>query len=98
MVSTDIRVFCQDCAARWFVTFDGHECKPTPIEAMILAHFKMNYHRPAIITGHCKIEKTGPVNVLFNVGNLGVYKLSGTLTGWESSVRIYVEEVVAPQQ
>ena len=89
---------CKDCAARWFITFDGQECKPTPIDVIALTiGVSINLHRPAVIRGHCKITRAGPVNVSFNVGALRGRHTGDAYTGWESSVRIYIEEVEAPQ-
>ena len=100
MITSGIRLYkCSNCAARWFVTFDGQECKPAPIDASIyISDQKLNLHRPAVIGGHCKISKSGSVNVAFNVGELSGLKTGDAFTGWRSSVRIYIEEVEAPQQ
>ena len=100
MITSGIRLYkCSNCAARWFVTFDGQECKPTPIDALIfISDHNLNLHRPAVISGHCKISKSGSVNVAFNVGALSGFETGDAYTGWRSSVRIYIEEVEAPQQ
>ena len=97
MISSDLSLYgCNDCAARWFVTFDGRECYPTPIDMSAYVYGpKLNLHRPAVMTGHCKISKSGSVNIGFNVAPL---RRTGTVwTGHLTSVRIYIEEVEAPQ-
>ena len=44
------------------------------------------------------LNKSGPVNVAFNVGQSSGIRTGDAYTGWRSSVRIYIEEVEAPQQ
>ena len=91
---------CSRCAARWFITFDSQECKRTSIDGIIYTHNAptVNVHRPAVIRGHCKLNKSGAVDVAFNVGALSTWPKVHVLTGWSSSMRIYIEEVEAPQQ
>ena len=105
MVSSDMRLAnCDNCCRRWFVTFDGQECAPVPIDGLVYIKFgagnrEKNLHRPRVITGHCKISKSGQVNVAFNVGNCqGDSRFADALTGFKSSTRIYIEEVGEPQK
>ena len=104
VASSDMRIYgCNDCCKRWFITFDGQECSTVAIDGIVFMEFgagtrHKNLHRPRVIRGHCRIDKQGAVNVALNVGkckhrpkNVDAY------TGWESSTRIYIEEVVAPQ-
>ena len=86
---------CNKCCKRWFVTFNGLECTPVPIDVVVfmdLGHGK-NLLRPRVITGHCKIPKNHLINVALNVGNCPGYATWDAYTGWQSSTRIYVEEV-----
>ena len=94
---------CTGCGARWFIAFDGQECKPLPIDVVAYTTHSAWLHRPGVITGHCKINKTGSVNVAFNVGAVPRSAEGGPVTGnpwtgWESTMRIYIEEVEPPQQ
>ena len=100
MVSGDMRISnCDTCCKRWYVTFDGKESNP-PIEA-IIAVWKgrgtANIHRPRIIRGHLQIPNPGNVNVELRVGNCRHWGPGDAYTGWQSTVRIFIEEVNAPQ-
>ena len=97
-----MRIFgCNSCCKRWFVTFNGAECTPVPIDVLVRVQNEDwkwgNLHRPRVITGHCKIPKSGKVTVGFNIGNCPIYGDSNGHTGWESSTRIIIEEVNPPQ-
>ncbi len=99
-----MRIFnCDKCCARWFITFDGAECSPVPIDVVVYmkngtgTRLK-DLHRPRVIFGHCKIQKKGTVSVALNVGNCAGYKnVAYPHTGWNSATRIYIEEIEAPQ-
>ncbi len=83
------------------MTFDGEECKPVPIDAVLSQSMgkAANVHRPGVISGHCKINKAGTVIVALNIGNCdGTEHVSGdAYTGWNSATRIYLEEIQSPQ-
>ncbi|XP_066930896.1 collagen triple helix repeat-containing protein 1-like [Clytia hemisphaerica] len=103
VVSSGMRITnCNQCCKRWFVTFDGHECAPVPIDGIVYMHegtgnrYK-NQHRPQVITGHCKISKSNIINVALNVGNCNGYGNVDAQTGWNSATRIQIEEVDEPQ-
>ena len=81
------------------MTFNGAECSPVPIDIVVYLETNAGHdaHRPRVITGHCGISKTGPVDVSLNVGNCAGYGDWYAETGWNSSTRIYVEEIESPQ-
>jgi len=102
-VSSSMRIYgCNGCCKRWYVTFDGVECTPVPIDvAVYMANLDGKFgdlHRPRIIKGYCKIAKAGLVNVGFRLGNCHGYGNADAYTGWNSSTRIMVEEVEPPQE
>ena len=83
---------------RWYVTFDGEECKaPVQLDAVILLELDDNLHRPGTIDGHCLINKKGLINVEYRIGNCPGYGNSDGATGWNSSSRVYIEEVFPSQ-
>ncbi len=90
------------CCKRWFITFDGAECSPVPIDGVVFmqkgtgANIK-NLLRPRVILGRCKLQQKGPVKVALNVGNCRGYGNVDAYTGWNSATRIYVQEIEAPQ-
>ena len=95
---------CDDCCARWFVTFDGKECPALPIDGVVYmekgtgAHVK-SIHRPRVITGACLLSKTGTVNIALNVGRChGNSIIADAVTGWNSATRIMIEEIGKPQE
>ncbi len=90
---------CDMCCARWFITFDGAECTPVPIDGIVYMHKGIGKEplRPRVILGRCMIQKKGTVNVALNVGNCRGYGNVDAYTGWNSATRIYVEEIEAPQ-
>lgn len=86
------------CCARWFITFDGVECSPIPIDGIAYHRDNEDVVRPHVFTGYCKIQKrNGTVDVALNVGACPGITHGNPLTGWESSTRIIVEEVEPPQ-
>ena len=93
--------YCNFCCKRWFVTFNGVECTPVPVDVVVLMENQdgnfVNLHRPRVITGHCKILKSGKITVGFNIGNCHGFGNSDGYTGWLSSTRIMIEEVNPPQ-
>ena len=103
-VASNMRIYnCDNCCARWFITFDGAECSPVPIDGVVYMYngtgprYKA-LHRPRVILGRCKIQKKGTVSVALNVGKCnGVVKIADAHTGWNSATRIYIEEIEAPQ-
>ncbi len=99
-VASNMRVaVCDNCCKRWYVTFDGVECAPVPLDGVVfMARGKtQNNHRPQVVAGHCKITRKGIVNVALNVGNCPGHGNADAYTGWNSATRIYVEEIEAPQ-
>ena len=92
---------CDNCCKRWFVTFNGAECTPVPVDVVVYMYNEDgklgNLHRPRVIIGHCKIPKSGKVTVGFNIGNCPGFGGSNGYTGWISSTRIMIEEVNPPQ-
>ncbi|XP_066923446.1 collagen triple helix repeat-containing protein 1-like [Clytia hemisphaerica] len=100
IISVNTKVdYCNKCCKRWYVTFNGVECSPVPIDIIVFLESNANHdaHRPRIITGHCEVSQTGPVEVALNVGNCVGYGDAHAETGWNSSTRIYVEEIGQPQ-
>jgi len=102
-ISSAMRIHaCNGCCKRWFVTFDGTECSPVPIDVIVYMENEDgkygNLHRPRVITGHCQYAKSGSVKVGFHVGNCNGYGNADAYTGYNSSTRIFVEEVDPPQQ
>lgn len=101
---------CNMCCKRWYVTFDGAECSPVPIDIVVYLNNDdgnySNFMTPRILTGHCKVpsrstsgkSQENVVNVGFNIGKCRGYGPSDGYTGWNSAVRILVEEVNAPLQ
>ena len=101
---------CNMCCKRWFVTFNGSECSPVPIDIVVYLNNKdssySNFMEPRILAGHCKIpsksnngtSSENVVNVGFNIGHCRGFGPSDGYTGWNSAVRIFVEEVNRPFQ
>ena len=93
---------CNTCCKRWFVTFDGKECDPVPIDGVVYMNLgtgdRKSLHRPRVVRGHCKVSKNHQVNVALNVGDCQSYGNADASTGWNSATRIYIEEVDEPQQ
>eukprot|EP00111_Clytia_hemisphaerica_P008002 TCONS_00023253-protein len=102
-VSSVMRIHnCNKCCKRWFVTFDGQECAPVPIDGIVYMHAgagnrMKNLHRTRVIAGHCKVSKKNQINVALNVGDCTGYPGGDASTGWNSATRIYIEEVDQPQ-
>ncbi len=100
--ASDMRIAsCDNCCKRWFITFDGTECSPVPIDGVLYMQTgkTINNHRPQVILGRCKIQKKGTVNIALNVGDWH-WQNDGNADaciGWNSATRIYVEEIEAPQ-
>lgn len=85
---------------RWFVTFDGVECSPVPIDAVeyISNTVVINRLQSRTITGLCKVRTNRSLIVIgFNIGNCDGYGDADGYTGWNSATRILVEEVNPPQ-
>ena len=103
-VSSNMRIAgCSNCCKRWYVTFNGSECTPVPIDGVVYMHAGTgsqfnNLHRPRVVAGHCKINKKGRVNVALNVGDCPNHNGGDAHTGWDSATRIHVEEMEPPQQ
>ena len=91
---------CDNCCDRWYITFDGKECAPVPIDGIVYMSTGTgkDLHRSRVITGHCKVSKNHKVNVALNVGNCHGYGNADAYTGWNSATRIYIEEVDEPQE
>ncbi|XP_066925940.1 collagen triple helix repeat-containing protein 1-like [Clytia hemisphaerica] len=99
MVSISSNIYqgkAQACS-RWFVTFDGKECSPHPIEHAYYRGTTSNAngdHIPFTMNGVCKINKSGVVSVGFNVGKCsGFDSLGDAYTGFNTVTRIVVEEL-----
>ncbi len=98
-VQTAMRIMdCEKCCKRWYVTFDGEECKPVPIDGIVYISngTAQNIHRTSVISGHCQLNKANTIKVALNIGNC--YKYSDgadAYTGWNSATRIYLEEMKA---
>ena len=82
---------------RWYITFDSSECSPVPIDGIVYTETTNDIHRSRSIIGHCKIQKSGTINVALNVGDCQGYTGGDAYTGWNSSTRIYIEEIEPPQ-
>ena len=74
-VTTNMRI-CKsvNLCKRWFVTFDGLECSPVPIDGVVFTESKDDLHRTRSIIGHCKIQKNGIIKVGLNLGDCNGYK------------------------
>ncbi|XP_066920460.1 collagen triple helix repeat-containing protein 1-like [Clytia hemisphaerica] len=102
-VISNLRIYnCDNCCSRWFVTFNGQECTPVPIDGIVYMKYgkgdrEKNLHRPQVITGRCKISKIGHINVGFNIGECAEKNTADAFTGWQQATRIYVEEIEGPQ-
>uniref|UniRef100_A0A7M5XEJ2 CTHRC1 C-terminal domain-containing protein n=1 Tax=Clytia hemisphaerica TaxID=252671 RepID=A0A7M5XEJ2_9CNID len=76
-VKTSARIHedpCSLCCARYYVTFNGHECSPVPIDqAITLNDSKDNWDWiPFTIRGICKLNHySGNIKVGLNVGQCG---------------------------
>ena len=96
VVSSTMRVHnCNSCCKRWYVTFNGKECSPVPIDGVVYlwrGKGTQDPHRSRVITGHCQNIAAGTVNVGFYVGNCAGYGNADAYTGWNSAMRIYIEE------
>ena len=85
---------CANCCKRWFITFDGQECSPFPIDQVHYRGATTNgEHIPLGLKGLCKINKTGTVKVGLNIGNCKGHGDAKGYTGWNSVSRIVIEEV-----
>lgn len=104
VVTTSTRIYnCDGCCMRWFVSFDGRECSPVPIDVVVYMYKGKggrldNLHRPRVIRGNCLVKKTGLINVQLQVGKCRGYGQFDAYTGWNSATRIYLEEVDPPQK
>ena len=83
---------------RWFITFDGSECEPVPIDGVVYTETTDDMHRTRSIIGHCEIQRSGTIKVALNLGHCDQGKRHGdAMGGWNSSTRIYIEEIDPPQ-
>lgn len=97
-VTTNMRIYkSAGLCKRWYITFDGSECNPIPIDGIVFTDVQEDLHRTRSIIGHCKIQKSGIINVALNVGDCGGYTGGDAMTGYKSSTRIYIEEIEPPQ-
>ena len=98
-VTTNMRIYnSYNLCKRWYITFDGSECTPIPIDGIVYSNTNEDLHRTRSIIGHCKIQKRGPINVALNLGDCPGYTGGDAMTGWKSFTRIHVEEIEPPQQ
>ncbi|XP_066933330.1 collagen triple helix repeat-containing protein 1-like [Clytia hemisphaerica] len=81
--------------SRWFVTFDGKECSPHPIDHVFYRGYKgQSEYIPFTMNGVCKINKSGIVSVGFNVGKCkAITNIGDAYTGFRSVTRIVIEEL-----
>ena len=94
---------CAGCCKRWYITFDGGECSPVPIDGIVfIAHgavpLQHDLHHVRTFSGHCQINRTGMIKVGLSIGDCAGVKAGDGMTGWKSSTRIYVEEIQPPQK
>ncbi|XP_066930461.1 collagen triple helix repeat-containing protein 1-like [Clytia hemisphaerica] len=94
---------CAGCCKRWYITLDGGECSPVPIDGIVyISHaavpLQHDLHQVRTFSGHCQINRTGTVKVALSIGDCAGVKGGHGMTGWKSSTRIYVEEIEAPQK
>ncbi|XP_031550808.1 collagen triple helix repeat-containing protein 1-like [Actinia tenebrosa] len=99
----NLRVYdCNVCCKRWFFTFNGAECQvPRAIDGIVYLRKGKgteDLHRVRHIEGHCDKIHKGPVRVGFNVGNCASSASGDAYTGWQSTSRLFIEEVPRPQQ
>ena len=82
---------------RWFLTFDGVECKdPAAIDAIVYQGIDLNIVRPANIEGYCTGIAKGLVRVGLHVGQCHGFGISNAYTGWNSVSKIIIEESEPP--
>ncbi|XP_066921674.1 collagen triple helix repeat-containing protein 1-like isoform X2 [Clytia hemisphaerica] len=93
-ISSNIRQGKNKACSRWFVTFDGNECSPYPIDHLYYRSTANDDYIPFTLKGVCKINKSGVVSVGFNVGKCsGFDSLGDVYTGWNQVTRIVIEEL-----
>ena len=93
---------CDNCASRWYFTFNGAECSsPGSVEGAVYMYRRYrnrSLHRHRHIEGHCNNIQRGKVRVGFWVGKCKGEKLADAETGWQTVSRIFIEEVPKAQQ
>ena len=91
---------CSSCCKRWFITFNGAECRgPLPIDAVLrIPSTSSNDYRHGAIEGYCNHIRKGSIRVGINIGNCPSYGSSNGYTGWKSVSRLIIEEVPQSQQ
>lgn len=90
-----MRVLTESVCNRWFFTFNGAECS-TPIDTMVYSVGKSS--SKTTFEGYCPGINKGPVKVGLNVGSCNNYTGGDAHTGWNSVIRIIVEEVEPPKK
>lgn len=88
---------CTRCCARYFITFDGQECQPIPIDGIIWMKDNHQIYRPNSFGGYCETKNNGTVTVALNIGKCSSYPSGNTYTGFDSATRIIIEEVEPSQ-
>ena len=90
---------CDNCCKRWFITFNGAECRgPMAIDAVLwIPSRKQPIHIPGYLEGYCENVHRGKIRVGINIGNCVGYGNSNGRTGWNSVSRLIIEEVPKPQ-
>ena len=97
---SNFRLNCNStCCKRWFVTFNGAECRgPLPIEAVYwLRSRSQDNHIPGAIEGFCDNIHKGRIRVGIKIGNCVEYGHADGETGWNTVSRLLIEEVPRPQ-
>ncbi|XP_072021043.1 collagen triple helix repeat-containing protein 1-like [Amphiura filiformis] len=92
----NMRVYgCHGCCKRWYITFNGAECSPIPIDGAVYQTNtnNMNLLRHRNIGGYCMNIAAGSVVVRAMVGDCSGYGNYDAESGWNSASRIIVREV-----
>uniref|UniRef100_A0A7M6DRZ3 CTHRC1 C-terminal domain-containing protein n=1 Tax=Clytia hemisphaerica TaxID=252671 RepID=A0A7M6DRZ3_9CNID len=92
-ISSNIYQGKAHACSRWFVTFDGNECSPYPIDHSYYRNTANDDYIPFTMKGVCKINKSGVVSVGYNVGKCFGHPLGDAYTGWNQVTRIVIEEL-----
>ena len=95
---SNFRLYCNQCSKRWFITFNGNECRsPLPIEAVMwIRSSSQDNHLPGAKEGYCINISKGKIRVGINIGNLGKANSNGE-TGWGTVSRLIIEEIPRSQ-
>ncbi|XP_019641504.1 PREDICTED: collagen triple helix repeat-containing protein 1-like isoform X1 [Branchiostoma belcheri] len=99
-VSSNFYVAGVSACKRWFVTFNGVECRdPITVEGVLwVPSTETRSHRLGQFEGVCNDLRAGIIRVDFNIGNCPDFGDTNGYTGWNSATRLFIEELPPPQQ